>query len=285
MYREGADWVSVYPPSYSESSESFHFLTAKDTVPLKMEFKPAVKVLSRKPVPTIAKPPPSSSGTKDVASGVAQLRVNEGESDNDDDDGTKKEQLSAEERRLKAQRDREEKQRRYEEARERLFGSSNNLSGNSTPGDVTPPRAPGGGGSRPGTAGGDDEGNSSGGGNRRGRGRGGRGTGAGAGVTRESKQTRARNPQRDKEKEGKKQQQQQLFDPGYTVKPDSVYVQRRMGAGVETKEAQSTVGAIEESGEPQQQQQPPTIRAPRGPDGSGRGGNGFTVRGRGRGIS
>lgn len=53
-----------------------------------------------------------------------------------------------------------------------------------------------------------------------------------------------------------------LFDPSYSAKPDSVYLQRREKGVPEGKE-----GEIQ------------PIRSPRGPDGSGRGGFGFEPRG------
>jgi hypothetical protein len=53
-----------------------------------------------------------------------------------------------------------------------------------------------------------------------------------------------------------------LFDPSYSAKPDSVYLQRREKGLSEGKEGEV---------------QP--IRSPRGPDGSGRGGFGFAPRG------
>ena len=60
----------------------------------------------------------------------------------------------------------------------------------------------------------------------------------------------------------------QLYDPNYNTKPDSSYIQK----------AAQTTGP---SGSVLIEEQP--IRAPRGPDGSGRGGFGFANRGRGSG--
>ena len=57
----------------------------------------------------------------------------------------------------------------------------------------------------------------------------------------------------------------QLYDPNYTAKPDSVHVQRQEGQKTDS-------GASTPLEEP--------VRAPRGPDGSGRGGFGFANRGR-----
>ncbi|RFU36012.1 hypothetical protein B7463_g401, partial [Scytalidium lignicola] len=111
----------------AEEPETFHYLAAHDTVPLKTEFKPALKVLSRKP-----------TGNKisriDPVTGLSKLVL---EDEADEDDEERKAQPTPEELRLKAQRDREEKQRRYDEARARILGTP---SGSSSPGNVTPPR-------------------------------------------------------------------------------------------------------------------------------------------------
>ncbi|KAH8808340.1 hypothetical protein F5884DRAFT_857878 [Xylogone sp. PMI_703] len=97
----------------AEEPETFHYLAAHDTVPLKTEFKPALKVLSRKPA------------------------ANKAPGDEDDDNEGKQAQPTPEELRLKAQREREEKQRRYDEARARILGTP---SGSSSPRNTTPPR-------------------------------------------------------------------------------------------------------------------------------------------------
>ena len=100
----------------------FHFLAARDNVPLKTEFKPALKVLSRKPV--IQK--------VDPVTGLAKLTLD----DEDDEEEQKKDKPTPAQLRLEAQRQREEKQKRYEEARARIMGTN---SGSSSPGTVTPP--------------------------------------------------------------------------------------------------------------------------------------------------
>ncbi|KAF2761821.1 hypothetical protein EJ05DRAFT_185871 [Pseudovirgaria hyperparasitica] len=64
---------------------------------------------------------------------------------------------------------------------------------------------------------------------------------------------------------GGPQKSSQLFEPGYAPKPNSVYIQRRAGEG-----SQSNSELPKES---------QILRAPRGPDGSGRGGFGFAPRG------
>lgn len=178
----------------------------------------------------------------DPAGGLAQLSLD----DDEEDDSAKKAQLTPEERRAKQKRDLEEKQRRYEEARAKIFGESAPSSGASTPGTVTPPR--GGEGFNPSPRG-------------RGRGRGGRGNmnnNTGASEIRQQTDGRRQGFQTGSSRE--------LYDPGYAPKPDT---QRRMEDG-------STRSGIAFTNEQQQ-----AIRAPRGPDGSGRGGFGF-ARGRGR---
>jgi len=108
----------------------------RNEVPLKSEFKPAVKVLSRKPAPKVV-------ARKDPVSGLEQLTIED--DDDDDEDESKQKPMTMEERQLKAQKEREEKQRKYEEVRERLFGTSESSSGVTSPGTVTPPfsRPPG----------------------------------------------------------------------------------------------------------------------------------------------
>jgi hypothetical protein len=154
--------------------------------------------------------------------------------------------LTAEERKAQAAKEREEKQRKYEERRQELFGTagtanaapsavpnsnlniSNGNSGSTTPRNTTPTPP----GSRSATP-------------NRNRGRGGKRGGA-AGLTKDQQQKREKD----------------LFDPSYSAKPDSVYLQRREKGLLEGKEREV---------------QP--IRSPRGPDGSGRGGFGFAPRG------
>ncbi|MCJ1384267.1 hypothetical protein MMC17_007383 [Xylographa soralifera] len=120
----------------AETPNNPYFVETRNDVPLKSEFKPAVKVLSRKPAPTVI-------ARTDPVSGLEQLTIED--DDDDDDDEGKKKTLTMEERQLKAQKEREEKQKKYEEVRERLFGASEPPSVVTSPGIVTPPiaRAPG----------------------------------------------------------------------------------------------------------------------------------------------
>ncbi|KAI9857255.1 MAG: hypothetical protein M1824_004931 [Vezdaea acicularis] len=118
----------------AEQTDSFHFLAAREEVPLKSDFKPAVKVLSRKPTPKVI-------SRSDPLTGESQLTVEDFR--DEDDEGLQTNTLSPEEMRLKSQREREEKQRRYEEVRERLFGSaSTSPSPGSTSGSTTADRIP-----------------------------------------------------------------------------------------------------------------------------------------------
>jgi hypothetical protein len=150
------------------------------------------------------------------------------------------------ERQAQAVKDREEKQRRYEERRKELFGASStstsssqkqsfqNRSGTSSPGSLTPP------GSRSATPKGSARG-----------GRGGRRGGPG-GEHSGAPRSQAKNASQPRE----------LYDPAYSAKMDSTYVQRR----------EQESGSVSSAGVPSAQQ---PIRAPKGPDGSGRGGFGF----------
>ncbi|KAL8931836.1 MAG: hypothetical protein Q9211_006705 [Gyalolechia sp. 1 TL-2023] len=110
----------------AEAQNQNYFLTSRTEVPLKSEFKPAMKVLSRKPA------------TAKTDLGVGQLSLDNDDPD-EDEDGAKERVLTAEERQLKAQQERGEKQKKYEEARQRLFGVGNSSTQKSS-GNTTPPR-------------------------------------------------------------------------------------------------------------------------------------------------
>lgn len=94
----------------AEDPQDNFFLKSRDIVPLKSEFKPAMKVLSRKPEKKLV----------DNVEGIGQLNIDD---DDESEDENKKHELTAEERREKAQREREEKQKKYEEVRQKLFGN------------------------------------------------------------------------------------------------------------------------------------------------------------------
>lgn len=169
------------------------------------------------------KPPPKVIARPDPASGLANLNID------DDDDSEEEERKKAEksflERQAKAKIEREEKQRKYQEARDRIMGGSSKM-------DVS---------GRPSSAHSSGSRNSS-----RGKGRGGR-----VAATPSAEQSPARASRQSKG----------LYDPGYTPKPGSVYLQKR--------DKGDTFGS---SSTTPNEDKP--IRAPRGPDDSGKAGFG-----------
>lgn len=232
----------------SDSTETFHYVEAGGGVSLTTSFKPQVKVLSRKPV--IAR--------KDPVTGLAQLSLD------DDDSRPQQAQMTPDEIRAKQKRDREEKQRRYDEARAKIFGESAPSSRGSSPGTgaVTPPRPDGRGSYRG-----------------RGRGRGGN-YGGGYSYGNNNNASIASNTSNAVNSESSGQQfeprrpanqpgpRRELFDPSSSPKPDSIRRGGREGSGSDSSMR----------GQPGRDEHQ-AIRAPRGPDGSGRGGFGFAGRG------
>ena len=105
----------------AEDPQDNYFLRTRDVVPLKSDFKPAMKVLSRKPKANTAAP-------TDTSLGLGQLGI---EDDEDSDDDEKKNTMTPQERQEKAAKDREEKQKKYEEVRQKLFGADGTSSPNS----------------------------------------------------------------------------------------------------------------------------------------------------------
>jgi hypothetical protein len=216
---------------------------------LKQEYRAPVTLLSRRPQiasrPQASRDPTQSSSprlgdrTSEESSGLRVADLSE-----TDEEDIQVPTLTAEERHAKALKDREEKQRKYEEVRERLFGSSSNPgSSASSPGSSTPPLSR------------QNQSSDS-----------GRGSGRNRGSPKDKDNNRdIRDPS------GASSQSRQLYDPGYSVKPNSSYLQRR-----ERQPQQSTGRSDTEHGAPLQ-----PIRNSRGPDGSGRGGFGFSHRGRG----
>lgn len=183
------------------------FLQTRNTLPVEPTFKPAVKVLSRKPPPRILSP-------KNASDGIAGLSI-----EDDEDSETERRRKAEEsfaERKAKAEKERAEKERRYKETRERLFGSPT-----PSPGDSR--------GSSP---------------NKSTRGKGRRRGGGRDSQPHSTEQSPARIPSAGG----------QLYDPSYTPKPNSVYLQRR-------ESGRSRPGT------PNDMQQP--IREPRGPAGRG----------------
>jgi hypothetical protein len=217
---------------YRETPERPIFLEARAEVPLKSDFKPTMKVLSRKPPPKVA------DATR--ALGNASL--------DDDPDSEEEERRKAEksfvERQLRAQREREEKQRKYQEVRERLFGTSRATAGDD---QSRPPSANNESRSRNSSRG-------------KGKGRGGRlEADSSSSVPADDSQSPARTSNSRK----------QLFDPTYSAKPNSTYLQRKEREALDSGGSGTSTPAEEKA----------VIRSPRGPDSSGRGGFGFAQRG------
>ena len=211
----------------SEASRDVNYLANANTPPLATPFKPAVKLLSRKPAP-------QSIVKKDPVTGLEQLVLVD---DEDEEDDSKKHQPTPEEIRQRQQRELEEKQRRYNEARAKIFGESNITSGHLTTGVVTDGR-------------------------HRGRGRGSRGSGDHRNNARQDDQTRRPPPS------AQPPSARELFDPHYSSKPISI-VSKRGGDASPQSGSRSSTPHVEDQ----------AIRAPRGPDSSGRGGFGLARRG------
>ncbi|KAL8926480.1 MAG: hypothetical protein Q9172_001783 [Xanthocarpia lactea] len=174
----------------------------------------------------LSRKPAKPASTSNLASGLGQLSVDD--EDDDEEDEAKTKTLTAEERQLKAQKEREEKQKKYDVARERILGNNSAVAGKSS-GNITPPR--------------------------------GKVNGSSRGPNRNKTAAEGRNLTSSPTRAGSARQ---LYDPNYTAKPDSAYVQKD-----NTPNGSGRSTPIE--------QQP--IRNPRGPDGSGRGGFGFAPRG------
>jgi hypothetical protein len=200
----------------AENPEPMLFLEARNMVPVPPTFKPAMKVLARKP--------PQLLSRNGAAAGMAGLSLDD---DDSDEERRKKNEAEFEERKVRAQKERAEKERRYAEAREKIFGSSQ-VSDESR--GVSPNKAGRGG---------------------KGRGRGGRDS-----QNRCNEQSPAR-PQGAT---------RQLYEPSYSPKPGSVYVQKKESS-------------VSRPGTPNANGVEKPIREPRGPQAVGRGGRGFASRG------
>jgi hypothetical protein len=176
------------------------------------------------------KPQPQLLTRNGATVGMAGLKLED--DDDSEEERRKKAEESFAERKARAEVERAEKQRKYAEAREKLFGSPAPSSGESR-------------GASP---------------NKQSRGKG-RGRGGRDSQPRSSnEQSPARPPPGAR----------QLYDPSYSLKPDSVYIQKR-----DSKDSRP--------GTPNGLQQP--IREPRGPQAIGRGGHGFAPRGNHAGSS
>ncbi|ROT37440.1 hypothetical protein SODALDRAFT_361149 [Sodiomyces alkalinus F11] len=247
----------------AESPEAFHFVEATNSVPLASTFKPQVKVLSRRP-------PPASTQTiarrRDPVSGApSQLYDGDGSEDDEENERKKERTLSPEEIRAKQQREREEKQRRYDEVRAKIFGEPNPSSGASSPGAVTPPRpeSRGGGYNQRGA---------------RGRGRG-RGGGNGGGPGRQGQYHNQQFQDEQTRRPDGRSETKELYDPNHSPKP-GFQLQKRGGVGNSGGSSSTTPSGRASLME--QDQAGTVIRAPHGPDGSGRVGFGFARRGASR---
>ena len=218
---------------------------------MRSEYKPPTVLLSRKGPVIQSKPPrPPTAGMQDLD--LTHDKSNSAaRQESSDEEEAQARELTLAERQAQAAKEREEKQRRYDERRKELFGNSTtatssspkpgpqNKSGNSSPGNLTPP------GSRSATPS---------------RSRGGRGGRRGGAVAEHN--AASRNQSRGDSK------QRDLYEPSYSPKPDSTYIQR-----LEREAGAGNPNSLPEV--PQSYVQQP-IRVPRGPDGSGRGGFGFT---------
>lgn len=155
------------------------------------------------------------------------------EDDDSEEERRKKAAEDFEERKIRAQKERAEKERKYAEARERIFGSpapsATDESRSNSPNKAS-----------------------------RGKGRGRGGGGGGGGRDSQPRSSNEQSPARG----AGAAPQRQLFDPTYTPKPGSMYIQK--------KEAGSS-----QPGTPSTQEKP--IRQPQGPARGG--GRGFANRG------
>ncbi|THY47339.1 hypothetical protein D6C90_04531 [Aureobasidium pullulans] len=93
----------------AEQPERSYFLETKGATPLNSDFKPQVRLLSRRPTPQIA-------------NRMAGLNLED--EDDSEEEERKRQEASLAERQRKAAEERKEKERKYAEVRERLFGAS-----------------------------------------------------------------------------------------------------------------------------------------------------------------
>lgn len=171
----------------------------------------------------LARKPPQVLSRNGATSGIAGLSIDD-DGDDSEEERRKKNEADFEERKARAQKERAEKERRYAEAREKIFGSpaASDESRGASPNKLSG----------------------------RGKGRGGRG--GRDSQNRSNEQSPARPLPAGR----------QLFEPSYSPKPGSVYVQKKENSRPST---------------PNGQEKP--IREPRGPQAIGRGGRGFAPRG------
>lgn len=201
----------------SEAPDDINFLAATTTVPLATPFKPAVKLLARKPAPRLV-------ARRDPMTGLEKLTVQD---DGEDEDGdAARNQPTPEEIRARQQRELDEKQRQYDEARAKIFGESRPSSGSSTPGTKTPPRGSGG----------------EGGGTGRGQGQKGRGRGRGRNEMRGH--NRLETSERRQADGNQTAGARELYDPNYSPKPGVSLQKRRDYASGSSSPATREMEAI-----------------------------------------
>ncbi|KAK5090953.1 hypothetical protein LTR05_001131 [Lithohypha guttulata] len=175
-----------------------------------------------------------------LEAGLATLNLKEKEESSEDEDDELAKQKALDDAKAQAARDREEKQRKYEERRLELFGPD--VSSNNNLAGRPNSRS---GGSSPANLTPPGSRSSTphrGGGKRGGRGRG--------------------NVFGNNSPRAQQQQQREAYEPNYSAKPNSTYLMKREPGY--------------ENPNPNKEAQP--IRAPKAPDGSGRGGAGFVLR-------
>ncbi|EFX03454.1 hypothetical protein CMQ_382 [Grosmannia clavigera kw1407] len=268
----------------ADEPEDFPFLAVSSSIPVgAIGIKPAMKVLSRKPAPQMIK-------RRDPVTGLEQLTIRDdaAEAAAEAEAEAARNQLTPEQMRQRQQREREEKQRKYDQARAKIFGEPLPRGGAGAPAATAAgastatipataaataaaagsssvassrqvsPISPAGGYGNNGNRG-------------RGRGRGNNG-GGGGGYGRRAQQAGHA---------GSGTASRELFDPSYLPRTTGPH-QRRGGGGPGNggSGSGSDMGwspSPSRSGTPRDDDY--VIRAPRGPDGSGRGGFGFARRG------
>jgi hypothetical protein len=160
---------------------------------------------------------------------MAGLKIDDDE--DSEDEARKRRSESVAEQRERTQREREQKQRKYNEVREKLFGSSTSAAEESQ-NRASPPNR-----------------------QSRGKGKGRSGRDSQPSSSNDPSPARAGN------------QRKQLYDPSYSIKPNSVYIQKKENPDSRPGSRSDTPNELQ------------PIREPRGPNSSGRGGFGFAARG------
>ncbi|KAI9661499.1 MAG: hypothetical protein M1831_003021 [Alyxoria varia] len=110
--------------SAENKGNNFHFVDAmrNDNVPLKTEFKPAIKVLARKPKHEQQPKRHSRGKSTGLETRVDGLFLHEDEEDMDSEEEERRErEKNFAKRKEEAEKTREEKNRKYEEVRARIF--------------------------------------------------------------------------------------------------------------------------------------------------------------------